>query len=647
MRVLQIAHGVYPYANAGVEIYTYDLSMELIKNGHEVLIAAHTPDNRDKNCGPGLSIRALPYSEGRDEDVPKGKQQPIRKALAGIIKTFAPEIIHVQHLISLGWDLLADLQVWGIPFIVSLPDYWYLCRGIQRKCHGSLLACARYCSGRGLSRPHEFIYRYYRIRRRLKHCTGLLNRIPAPLVSISHRTADIYCGAGIASDRIVVQPWGIGRAAAQRTPEQIDDGRIRFGYLGSVAKHKGVDVLVKAFLKLRNNSVLKVFGHGHQSFVEELQELAAGAQVYFYGAYDHADLAKILSKFDIAVVPSIWEEVYGLVAQEALAAQKIVIASAVGGLKDRIYHGVNGFLFTPGDHEDLAVQMSYVAENYQELLGKMQFALCHQDLAVDGERFENLYRWTIENWDDLCRRQRSPIEWELGNIGSSLANFLREDQASVNQKLKREFDDPGSSVRRAWTAANPQSDSDVVEFYRQSDSYLYDLLLVHRTAARRRWREIATSLMSKYKVGKLLDYGGGCGDDSLHFARLGIECVLYDISPLNTGYARQRAKELHLSIEVTDRLPEDRKFDGIYCTEMLEHVPEPLDEIRKMSGMLSPRGIVILTHSFDLVGDDYPSHLRKHLGLSKKFISAVEELGFEYLEMCLIPGNKFLVFQKV
>lgn len=647
MRILQIAHGVYPYVNAGAEIYTHDLSRELIRRGHDVLIVAHIPNDRHAESRVDVSIRALPWPKGHrwGDDVPRKKQKILRNTLASIIKDFRPEVIHVQHLINIGWEILADLQEFGIPFLVSLMDYWYLCRGIQRRCNGSLLICARSCSGAHPYRPHKFIYEYYRSRQRLKRCINLLNRSGAPLVSISHRTANIYTNAGVDSNRIVVQPWGIEKFTKQDVTNVLDEERIRFGYIGTVNRHKGIDVLIRAFVKLNNNAILHVFGGGDQSFLQELQDLAVGAQVYFYGPYDHSDIPRILSKFDIAVIPSIWEEVYGLVAQEALAAKKIVIASSVGGLRDRIYHGVNGFLFPCGDHEALANQMSFVAENYREISGKMRFDLFSQDITVDGEQFEKLYSWTIENWTGLSRGDVVPIEWELNKIASSLSKFLNEDKSSVNQKLKKELQHPGSSVRDAWTAANPKSDTDIMEFYERTESYLYDLLLVHRTPERRRWREAATLLLLKYKVKKLLDYGGGCGDDSLHFSRLGIDCTLYDIGIRNTGYAKFRSEELNVTLNVLNQLPYGQKFDAIYCTEFLEHVPEPFDEIKKMLRLLLPGGVAILTHSFDLLGEEYPSHLERHRGLSHIFVSEVEKLGFEYQEMVIVPGNRFFVFR--
>ena len=50
-----------------------------------------------------------------------------------------------------------------------------------------------------------------------------------------------------------------------------------------------------------------------------------------------------------AVVPSVWPEPFGLVAAEAMAAGKPVVASAVGGLAELVQDGITGIHVPPGD----------------------------------------------------------------------------------------------------------------------------------------------------------------------------------------------------------------------------------------------------------------------------------------------------------
>lgn len=72
------------------------------------------------------------------------------------------------------------------------------------------------------------------------------------------------------------------------------------------------------------------------------------------GWRDHAGAMALYPQADICVVPSIWEEPFGLVAVEAMAASRPVIASKVGGLQDIVRDGHTGYLFPPGDATSLA-----------------------------------------------------------------------------------------------------------------------------------------------------------------------------------------------------------------------------------------------------------------------------------------------------
>jgi glycosyltransferase involved in cell wall biosynthesis len=72
------------------------------------------------------------------------------------------------------------------------------------------------------------------------------------------------------------------------------------------------------------------------------------------GWRSHDDLAELYSRADICVVPSLWAEPFGMVAVEAMASGRPVVASDIGGLADSVVDGVTGFLVPPGDAEALA-----------------------------------------------------------------------------------------------------------------------------------------------------------------------------------------------------------------------------------------------------------------------------------------------------
>ena len=67
----------------------------------------------------------------------------------------------------------------------------------------------------------------------------------------------------------------------------------------------------------------------------------------------HEGLAKLYQGARLVVIPSVYEP-FGMVALEAMACKRAVVASRVGGLEEIVEHSKTGFLVQPKDHLDLA-----------------------------------------------------------------------------------------------------------------------------------------------------------------------------------------------------------------------------------------------------------------------------------------------------
>ncbi len=119
-------------------------------------------------------------------------------------------------------------------------------------------------------------------------------------------------------------------------------------------KDKGVDVAVRALAELPENVVLWVVGHGpERGNLEALaQDLSLGRRVRFLGS--PRNVVPFMQAADCFVCPSVWKEGAGAVNFEAMACGLPDIASRIGGIPEFVEDGRNGFLFTPGDHRELA-----------------------------------------------------------------------------------------------------------------------------------------------------------------------------------------------------------------------------------------------------------------------------------------------------
>lgn len=78
------------------------------------------------------------------------------------------------------------------------------------------------------------------------------------------------------------------------------------------------------------------------------------------------DVLSIMNASDLCVVPSLWQEAFGMVVLEAMALGKPVIATNVGGIPELIDDSVSGLLVPPGDESALANAMMRMMNNQEE-----------------------------------------------------------------------------------------------------------------------------------------------------------------------------------------------------------------------------------------------------------------------------------------
>jgi glycosyltransferase involved in cell wall biosynthesis len=104
--------------------------------------------------------------------------------------------------------------------------------------------------------------------------------------------------------------------------------------LGRVLPEKGVELLLEQLLANRSlDWTLAIGGTGDQDFVESIKTKYADPRVNFLGRVDPSDF---LSSIDMLVVPSVWNEPFGLVVLEAYSHGVPVVGSNMGGIPEII-----------------------------------------------------------------------------------------------------------------------------------------------------------------------------------------------------------------------------------------------------------------------------------------------------------------------
>ncbi|AHG93604.1 glycosyl transferase group 1 (plasmid) [Gemmatirosa kalamazoonensis] len=172
-------------------------------------------------------------------------------------------------------------------------------------------------------------------------------------------------------------------------PDETAHPPIVFSILQMV-HYKGVDVLIRAFagLSARYPKVkLRLASDGPQraDFEALAESLGVGHRVEFLGFLAREDVSRELRRCSIFVLPSRTNsESFGIAAAEAMAVDRAVVASRVGGLPELVEDGVTGLLVPPGDVDALeqALRRLLDDEEFGQRLGQ-----------AAGKRVRQQYLW--------------------------------------------------------------------------------------------------------------------------------------------------------------------------------------------------------------------------------------------------------------
>ena len=110
---------------------------------------------------------------------------------------------------------------------------------------------------------------------------------------------------------------------------------------------------------------LVIVGNGPERETLGKRASQAGVDLHLPGAVSPTELGNWYRRAHIVAVPSL-REGFGLVAAEAAAAGRAVVASAVGGIPEVLVHGSSGLLVRPGSVEDLAAALRSIDPQWGE-----------------------------------------------------------------------------------------------------------------------------------------------------------------------------------------------------------------------------------------------------------------------------------------
>ena len=387
------------------------------------------------------------------------------EAFARALESERPDVVHFQHLIHTSASLSQVARDAGIPSVVTCHDYWAVCPRVQLIRPDGTLCEGNMGSGCYLCVKDKHLGQIERLRDSDATLSGLFTDMARRVLACDDEEASRIKRAkdylfvqrrhglvldGYAACDLRISPSRFLRSkllesgafdphsfvysdngmrtdhieALEKKPDP--EGRVRFGFVGSLVWYKGGEVLVKALARLREeNAVLYVFGDFKPEEDEhhaELARLAEGAPIEFRGRFDNSRLSEVYAEIDVLIVPSLWYENSPITIHEAFLTQTPVVASGIGGMAEYVRDGVDGLHFRVGDDADLARQLLRCVQEdglIEELSKNWMSVKTIAENAAETEfRYRGLACSRTSPWAARGEREAQPAPAELAGESS-------------------------------------------------------------------------------------------------------------------------------------------------------------------------------------------------------------------------------------
>jgi glycosyltransferase involved in cell wall biosynthesis len=308
----------------------------------------------------------------------------MKDAVRKMCMRFKPDVASVHNLP--GWSIVVwdALKEAGVPTVQVLHDYYLLCAKGTMYRNG--LNCEAQCAGCHIFRsPHR-----------------KKSRQLAAVVGISQFVLERHHSLGYFEDvpihRVIYNARHAEQLGLSRQLEYGNHECFRFGFIGHLARIKGIRLLIDEFLSFAvecttQNIELWIAGTVSNAFRKEMPESPPNISIRFLG---RVTPEQFYPKVDIVVVPSLWHEPLGMVVAEAMCFGKPVIAARRGGIPEMVADSENGLLFDPEKSDALRCCLERVMRD-KALLRRLTLRARPSvekflDTRAWGDAYLNVYR---------------------------------------------------------------------------------------------------------------------------------------------------------------------------------------------------------------------------------------------------------------
>ena len=439
MNILYLCHQFLPEHIGGTELYTLGLARRAHQAGHQVLVAHYV----ESPSGDRADVR-LEYDQY--QGIPTAQiffnlslaGHPLRAEYQNtelvpffqeLHQAFQPDLVHHTHSMKLTASALRYFARQGVRSILTMPDFWHICpRHTLIKWDGSLCTGPRspyYCA-KCLHRTHGFLPEkimawpepvkaaYFALHDHLptwpaaptvkRDARAMRQRndfllesalLADRILVLSEFQRSVLIANGYPADRLLLTRHGLEvTGLSPKTEPVASDQPLRLTFIGSIAPHKGVHILLEAFAKTENEQLsLTIYGsfEAPNAYQQEIQNLAeAVPRCTLAGTFPFDQMGVVLEQTDVLVMPAQWYENEPLVVKAALYCHIPVMTTRIGSLPDMIEAGKTGWLLPLDDTQAWTDALNKLTPEYLQTFSRGTYPVYSMDAYFTD--IHNLYK---------------------------------------------------------------------------------------------------------------------------------------------------------------------------------------------------------------------------------------------------------------
>jgi glycosyltransferase involved in cell wall biosynthesis len=456
LNILLPVHVFFPDHFYGTETYTLELAQSLKIMGHNPTILTSILYGEKSPGGArftyeygGLTVDCIDLNTQPLKNFKQLYSRPdLYMVLQDILLQRKPDIIHVTHLMGHTAVLLEVIRDMKIPTIATLTDFYGICPNSKLisyaggLCTGpnsrstNCLSCYirehdyEFLNPKGMARLIRndmflpwvsfflpYIYELPQFTESLAHKSirdaidriaylRKLYNIYECMITPTDFLHEAYTVNRFYPEKLKKINFGINLDMVKAYRHAITEvpSPVRFGYIGQITSHKGVDLLIKAFVGLKGKqATLSIYGSKDQdaAYMETLNRLSDGrwGDIEFKNTFPKDQLGKVLSEIDVLVIPSRWYENSPLVLLYAQATKTPVIVTDTKGMSEFVRNGYNGFTFKKDNAAHLGQIMQQIVDNPAMLLQLSKNSGYSKDIVDYAGDVLDIYRTVLEGGD--------------------------------------------------------------------------------------------------------------------------------------------------------------------------------------------------------------------------------------------------------